>query len=160
DQNPQYSGNDLLIHYGSPLITAADTVIIPVKTGATGGFMVQARSASNGAARWSVQSDYVLMPKNGGSGFGYDWIPSYSPTLTPLNRLHFAGPGGTVVYPDSPDAPGPNPPTTGRLAFFGLSSYNSNPAAYNSTVFINTPITSDAAGDIFFGFIVTGSNPS
>ena len=97
------------------------------------------------------------MPAGGANG--YSWTPSFSPTLTPSNRLYFAGDGGTVEYTDSPDAAGPNSPAIGRLAFFGLSNYNANPAAYNSTVFINTPITSDAAGDIFFGFLVTGSNP-
>src|SRR5262249_49933481 len=34
------------------------------------------------------------------------------------------------------------------------------PIAYNNSVFIDTPITADSQGDIFFGFRVTGSNPS
>src|SRR5262249_18280048 len=49
---------------------------------------------------------------------------------------------------------------TGRLAFYGLWNYRGAiRAALNSTVFINTPITADGAGNIFFGFQVTGSNP-
>ena len=157
DLDPQYSGNDLLIHYGSPVITAANTVLVPVKTGASGGFEIQALSGASGALKWTLTSDYALMPKSGANG--YDWTPSYSPTLTPANRLDFSGIGGTVLYTDTPDAPGPTAPATGRLAFFGLSNYNANPSAYNSTVFIDTPITTDSAGDIFFGFLVTGSNP-
>jgi hypothetical protein len=157
DLAPQYSDNELSIHYGSPLVTASNTVIVPVKTGASGGFELQARSGATGTLQWTLTSDYALMPASGTSG--YDWTPSYSPTLTPANRLYFAGLGGTVEYTDTPDAAGPTPPTTGRLAFFGLSNYEANPSAYDGTVFIDTPITSDSAGDIFFGFLVTGSNP-
>jgi hypothetical protein len=160
DLDPQYtSDDDLLIHYGSPAITAADTVLVPVKTGATGGFEVQAFSGSTGALKWTLPTDYTLMPANGGSGSGYDWTPSYSPTLTPANNYYFAGNGGTVYETTSPDAAGPSAPAKTQLAFYGLSNYNANPAAYNSSIYINTPITSDAAGDIFFGFLALGSNP-
>src|SRR5882724_3012800 len=148
DLNPQYSGDDLLIHYGSPLITPANTIIVPVKTGASGGFRMEGRNGGNGSLIWTQTTDYILPPHN--------WTPSYSPTLTPSQRLYFAGAGGTVFYRDNLDA---NSGATGRLAFYGISNYNLNPGAYNSAVFINTPITSDAAGNIYCGFQVTGTNP-
>jgi hypothetical protein len=145
DLNPQYNGSDLLIHYGSPLITDANTVIVPVKTGASGGFRVEGRSGVDGSLKWTVPSDYLLPP--------HGWTPSYSPTLTPTNRLYFPGAGGTVYYLDNPDANGAT--TTGQIAFYGITNYSHS---LDSRVYINTPITSDSAGDIFFGFRVTGSN--
>src|ERR1017187_3510057 len=48
DLNPQFSGGELLIHYGSPAITAANNILVPVKTGAAGGFIVKAITASTG----------------------------------------------------------------------------------------------------------------
>ena len=156
DLQPQYNGSDLLIHYGSPLITASNTVIIPVKTGTTSGFEIQARSGSSGALQWTLTSDYTLEPSGGTNG--YSWIPSYSPTLTPQNGLYYPADGGTVMYVASPDAAGPSPPATSRLAFYGLSNYNANSSAYNSNIFINTPITTDSSGDIFFGFLALAGN--
>jgi hypothetical protein len=147
DLDPQYSGGDLSIHYGSPLVTATDTVIVPVKTGATGGFELRAFSGSDGTAEWTMATDYILPP--------HDWTPSDSPALTPGGRLYFAGAGGTVYYTDSPDSPGAR--ISGQLAFYGISNYTH--AGFDGSVYISTPITSDASGDIFFGFQVTGSNP-
>jgi hypothetical protein len=150
DLNPQFSGNDLLIHYGSPAITAANTVIVPVKTGVNDGFGVQAHRGSDGALLWTQTSDYSL-PAHG-------WTPSYGPTVTPQGRLYYAGAGGTVYFRDSLDAAGSV--AAGQVAFYGNALYNGNKNAFNSSVKIDTPLTSDAAGNIYFGYTVSGATPN
>jgi hypothetical protein len=147
DLNPDYSGNDLLIHYGSPVITANNTVIVPQKTGLTDGFQVQAVRGFDGLSKWTQSTDYILPP--------HDWTPSYAPAITPQNRLYYAGQGGTVFYRDNLDANGAVTPT--RLAFYGNTQYNASTTAARNNIFINTPITPDANGDIFFGFQVTNT---
>jgi hypothetical protein len=148
---PTNNTNELLIHYGSPLITRSNTVIVPVRVSAsaTAQFRVEAHAGTNGAVKWMQSSDYVLPP--------YSWVPSYSPVLTPKNRLYFPGGGGTVYYCDTPDSG--SAPVFGQIAFYGLTNYSANTNAYLGNVFINTPITSDRYGNIFFGFEVTGSIP-
>jgi hypothetical protein len=37
-------------------------------------------------------------------------------------------------------------------AFYGNANYTSNKAAYDSSVFVDTPVTSDSQGNIYFGF--------
>ena len=154
DLNPQHEGGDpsgdLYIHYGSPLITRSNTVIVPVKTGAYGGFRIEAHVGTNGVLKWMQSTDYILPPT-------YDWTPSFSGTLTPKNRLYFPGAGGTLYYCDSPDST--NTPAIGQIAFYGLANYLANTNAYLGNVFIDTPITSDRYGNVFFGFQVTGSTP-
>jgi hypothetical protein len=151
DLNPQYSGSELLIHYGSPSITRSNTVIVPVKTGATGGFEVEALAGATGATNWTQTTDYVLP--------AHDWTPSFSGVLTPKNRLYFPGGGGTVYFCDTPDTTN-NSPVIGQIAFYGLAYYLADTNAYLSNVFIDTPLTSDRYGNIFFGFQVTGSTPT
>ncbi len=150
DLDPQYSGSELLIHYGSPVVAANNTVIVPVKTGAFDGFQINGLNGSTGAPLWTASTDYTLPP--------HDWTPSYSPALTASNRLYYAGAGGTIYYRDNADTATPSAPT--QIAFYGTASYAANPAAYNSSVFINTPITTDSAGDIYFGFRVSGTAPA
>jgi uncharacterized repeat protein (TIGR01451 family) len=149
DLNPQFDGNDLYIHYGTPLITQANTVIVPVKTGASDGFEVEALNGSNGSMIWSQTTDYTLPPHD-------EWTPSYSPALVGT-RMYFAGAGGTVYYRDSVDSATAS--GSGQIAFYGTANYTANPTAYNSSIHISTPITADAAGNIYFGFQADGSNP-
>jgi hypothetical protein len=149
DLHPQYSGSDLLAHYGSPVITSANTVIVPVKTGTSDGFQVEGHDGTTGATSWTETTDYTLPP--------HDWTPSYSPVLTANGRLYYPGAGGTVYYIDNVDG---TPSTPVRLAYYGIDNYNANPSAYKATVFIDTPLTADSSGDIYFGVRVTGSNPS
>jgi hypothetical protein len=146
---PTNNTGELFIHYGSPLITRSNTVIVPVKTTAAGGFRIESHVGSTGATNWMAYTDYILPP--------HWWTPSCSPTLTLKNRLYFPGAGGTVYYCDSPDST--NLPAIGQIAFYGLTNYNANTNAYLSNVFIDTPITSDRYGNIYFGFEVTGSTP-
>src|SRR5262249_24436837 len=68
------------------------------------------------------------------------------------------GAGGAVYYVDTPDAS--SAAVTGQLAFYGLASYQASPSTYDAAVRINTPITSDANGNIYFGFQVSGSTPA
>ncbi len=100
------------------MITAQNTVIVPVKTGAASGFRVDAHSGTDGTLQWSLPSDYVLPPHN--------WVPEFGPVLTPTSRLYFPGAGGTVYYRDSPDSTtGPQ----GQIAFYGLDELSSQSAA-------------------------------
>jgi hypothetical protein len=148
DLKPQLTNGELLIHYGSPIVTAANTLILAVKTGTTDGFRIEARNAKSGGLIWSANSAYRFP--------SHDWIPSYSPVLTSRNRLYFAGVGGTIRYRDTPDLP---TGTSGSIAFYGNSVYRANSAAYDAAVQITTPLTADTAGNVYFGFTVSGAGP-
>lgn len=141
-------GGELLIHYGTPLITAANTVIVPVKTGASGGFRVEAHDAASGALVWSAPTDYILPPTDA-------WTPVFGPALT-AKRLYYPAAGGTLLFRDSPDAASA---AKGRLAFYGLANYQANPTGFSDTVYINTPLTADENGDVYFGFVVNATPP-
>ena len=150
DLAPQYTvSGALLTHYGSPVVTTRNTLVIPVKTGANGGYRVEGREGATGTLIWSSTTDYLMPPHN--------WLPPYNVLLTPAGRLYAPGAGGRLLFRADADA------VSGSFAaqvFYGAAAYDANPTAFNTTVFINTPLTADVAGNIFFGFHVTGTNPA
>jgi hypothetical protein len=149
DLAPQFSGNELLIHYGSPLVTPGNTVIVPVKTGPFDGFEIEAFDGKTGAPKWTVGTDYLLPPD-------FTWVPEYAPVLAG-GRLYFAGAGGTLFYIDRLDTAGVHSPV--RVAFYGMDNFNQFSTQLSSSVYIDTPLTADASGDVFFAFRVFGGNP-
>lgn len=142
----------LLTHYGSPVITRRDTVIVPVKTAAAGGFRVEARVGATGDLVWALNSSYLLPP--------HRWVPSFNPALTQDGRVWMPASGGRVMVRSNAGDPGDPGATLSTLTFYGDAAYNAAPAAFDATVFINTPLTSDAAGNVYFGYVVTGANPA
>jgi len=150
DLAPQYTPSGaLLTHYGSPVVTTNNTVVIPVKTTATGVYRVEGRNGTNGALIWSAATDYAPPPHN--------WKPPYNLLLTAQGRLYAPGAGGRLLMRNDGDAANG---TFAPQVFYGANQYNANPAAFDASVFINTPLTADAQGNLFFGFQVTGTNPA
>jgi hypothetical protein len=148
----------LYIHYGTPVVTAANTVLVPQRTSANNTYRINAFSGGSGGTAgcssanmplYTLSTDYTPPP--------HDWIPSYGATLALGTKYYYPGAGGTVYYRTSPDSP---TGATGQLAFYGMANYTANQAAFANAVQISTPITADRFGNIYFGFYVaSGSNP-
>src|SRR5579863_2600235 len=85
-------------HYGAPVITPANTIFVPVKTGATGGFEVNAFEAATGAELYTLSTDYTQP--------SHDWILPYQPVLSTSTetRLYYPGNGGTIYYINDVDS--------------------------------------------------------
>jgi len=149
DLAPDLSSGSLLTHYGSPVITRHNTVLVPVKIGSLGTFRVQARVGATGDLLWQLTSDYLVPP--------HRWIPSFNPVLTPGGQKAMPLIGGRVQVCDNADSP--TTPGVTNIAFYGDLVYAAAPAAFNNAVFINTPLTCDAAGNLYFGFTVTALAP-
>ncbi len=157
DEASHQAGGTILTHFGSPVITGANTVIVPITGQGTGMFDVKAYNGTTGALLWTVPSDYTLPPHN--------WVPSFSPALVTIpggnTRLYFPAADGTVKYLDNPDSPTLNPngtPVVGRYAFYGLNHFNTDVASSQANIKINTPLTGDASGNLYFGYQITGTN--
>ena len=149
DKYPEKSGPNYE-HYPAPVITGANTVIVAAKQLTFGYFKIIALRPKSKKVIWNRTSDYVFPPDSTYTR------PTLQPFLTKTNKLYYAGIAGTIYERDNPDMP--NQPTK-QYAFYGLSNYKANPGIYGKAVQINTPLTGDSGGNIFFGYRVSGSNP-
>jgi hypothetical protein len=136
---------EIFIHYGSPLVTAANTVIVPVKT--TTGFRVEAHNGANGHRMWTQATKYQVPSAT--------FVPGLGPTLSG-NQLFVPDFAGRVIVRQTPDQ---TRGTVSRLVFYGKKNYAQNPTLYQQNVQINTPLTTDANGNLYFGFLVLGATP-
>jgi hypothetical protein len=148
------NNNGGFAHYGAPVLTPANTIFVPVKTGATSGFKINAFNGGTGAAIYSLSPDYIAPSSQ--------WIVPYQPVLASNSvetRLYYPGAGGTVYYIDNVDSASHGAPVQ-QVFYTTLTNYQANASGFNSTVFIDTPITADSSGNIFFGFRVQGTAPA
>jgi hypothetical protein len=137
---------EIFIHYGSPLVTAVNTVIVPVKIG-TDSFRVVARNGATGQVLWRRPTAYQA-PFAG-------FLPGMGPTLSG-NHLFIPDSGGRVIMRRSPNlATG----TSSELYFYGQRNFQADPTVYEQNVQISTPLTADALGNLFFGFVAIGPTP-
>ena len=137
---------EILIHYGSPVITAENTVIVPVKTD-TGSFHVEAHDGATGKKLWTLNTGY--RPPFAG------FMPGLGTTLS-HHHLFVSDIAGGILLRANPDNAKGN---IRHRYFYGRENYLANPRAYEQAVKINTPLTADAEGNLYFGFTVIGITP-
>ena len=154
DLHPVLSGRELLIHYGAPMITAANTVLVPTRVSARAGFRVVAYSGTSGTRRWSLNTDYrppAFLARSGA------FAPPLPAALTPAPTLAVAGAGGTILMRENADAA---VGAVHRSVFYGAAQWKAHPSVYNKAVHVTTPLTAGPDGAVYFGFTVTGRTPA
>ena len=177
DDDRPYYGGDVLAHYAAPMVTPSNTVVHGFRfttninsTTNHDNWRVVGRSAKNGSLTWSFDTDYsaaVIWP--------YDWTSVFPMTLfktpavvgnhkaaisiqpTNIVGVAAAAGGGSILVRSSADSV---TSTVQRLVFYTTpSDYQQNASAY-SPIKINTPLTADTSGNIYFGYEVTNSVPN
>ncbi|MCV2362869.1 hypothetical protein LNV23_05315 [Paucibacter sp. DJ1R-11] len=145
---PYRAGGFLLIHYGTPVISGGNTVLVPVKTTSAGDFEVQARKATDGSLLWTLKSDYLLPASS--------WTPSWNIGLDFKGRLFAPAAGGRLLIRDAVDSTSASVQT---LAFYGNAAFDADSVNYRDKIRINTPLSLDSQGTVFFGFTAKAGAP-
>jgi hypothetical protein len=152
DQAPVLIYGSLTSDYGSPMITAANTVLVPTRISAKAGYRVIAYSGTSGVRRWSLDTDYrsplVTLP---------DANPPLPAVLTPSETLAVAGAGGTVLMRGHANL---RVGSVRRLVFYGAAQWKAHRSTYDKAVQITTPLTAAPDGSVYFGFTVNGATPA
>ena len=144
----------LTTHYGSPMITRANTVLVPTRISAKAGFRVIAYSGRSGVRRWSLATDYRPVPRASNS---FEFMPPLPAVLTTGNILAVAGAGGTVLMRHQANNPSG---AVQRRVFYGAAEWRAHRAAFDKAVRITTPLTAGPDGSVYFGFTVSGKTPT
>jgi hypothetical protein len=152
DRTPYVQG-EIVSNYASPMITAANTVLVPTRISAKAGYSVIAYSGASGARRWSLDTDYrpSLFPHAATNA-----TPALPAVLTPSGSLAVAGAGGTVLMRAHANL---RVGSVRRLVFYGAAQWKAHQSAYDKAVQITTPLTA-AYGSLYFGFTVNGATPA
>lgn len=152
DLHPDVQFDSLPIHYASPMITTANTVLVPTRISTKAGFKVVAYAGATGQRLWSLRTDYTL-PKFRGSTF----LPPLPAALIGGSTLAVAAKGGTVLLRRHVNqAHG----AWRRVVFYGNARWQAHKLAYDKNVKITTPITAGPHGSMYFGFTVFGPTPA
>ncbi|HLK13621.1 MAG TPA: hypothetical protein VKT78_02350 [Fimbriimonadaceae bacterium] len=160
DDDRNYYGGDVLIHYASPMVSPANTVVYGYRftvSGAHDNWRVVGRSGATGSQSWQMDTDYsaaLIWPN--------DWTTVFPVTLFQLDGgqspagVAAAAAAGSILVRPSADS---SQSTVTRYVFYtSLDDFNSHRGAY-APVKINTPLTADGNGNIFFGYEVSGAVP-
>jgi hypothetical protein len=152
DHHPQYSGGEgPFSHYGSPMITSTNTVVVPTRLGARRGFELRAYAGADGHRKWRLPTDYTLP-----LGVSLQFPPPLPATLLDDRHVAVAGAGGTVLIRSGVDHAGGH---VQRVAFYGLGHYRAHRTAYRDAVQISTPLTTGPDGSLYFGFSAAPDAP-
>jgi hypothetical protein len=141
-------------HIGGPVITDNNTVIYPFRTNTSAtppNFRIVARNGNDGSFIWDAPTDWNPVE--------YGWFPPLQPAfVAATNRVYYPGAGGTIYYRDNVDSAAGS---VTQLAFWGgLQDYLNNKSTFDAKVHIESAITPDSQGNVYFGFRVTGTNPA
>ena len=152
DHHPQYAGGEgPFSHYGSPMITSTNTVVVPTRIGARKGFELRAYDGVNGHRTWRLPTHYTLP-----LGASAQFPPPLPATLVDDRHVAVAAAGGTLLIRSGV---GHATGRVTRVAFYGLRHWRAHRAAYRSAVQISTPLTTGPDGSLYFGFSATPDAP-